>query len=423
MKFNKIKFTIAIILTIIFGLLAIPQFKVKLGENEYSYPNIDLSFLNSNSKLGNFQKGEGLYGSNIVSATVNFDETQTPDQKQIELETLLNTIQQRIDYSENSVIKLSGEVTNSEYKLNFEFPQYISNPIQYVKWLTSDGLVTFASDPQLSTLPVNLTDKDIDGEVSVTYLDIPNSQPYKTHFVFKIEESKVEDLKSALANQSQVFLMQIDDQPFGVITYERTTFTNIVRAIPVGQFANELDKENYLKIAKTYFLSEPLNYSLTVSDNVKQTNRQYALEGAQILAVTLILSALAITIHIYSKFGLKRTISYILSIASFSLLLIVLMKFLGVALSIYVLIGFIMIFFVAIMNIISLLKTTENNHILKTFRNLSVVLMITLAFSYKLNLIGVQLSNMVIVLFLGFFVLLIMNSFFFKQFLSINKHE
>ncbi|MFS8131078.1 MAG: hypothetical protein ACMG57_03800, partial [Candidatus Dojkabacteria bacterium] len=161
MNWKVFKFTIAVILLIIFTALALPQLNLTVGDKQIYYPNIDFSLIAQGSNTGNFLRGRGLYPSKEVASTLTFSNADITDSdKRNLLENYLQIVRNRINVSGLKDVEARSEISDSGFKIIINFPDYYQNPVKYTEWLTSQGSITMASlDSTGATNAIDLTDK------------------------------------------------------------------------------------------------------------------------------------------------------------------------------------------------------------------------------------------------------------------------
>ncbi len=425
MNWKVFKFTIAIILLIIFTALALPQFNFKIGDTQIYYPNIDFSLIDKASKTGNFVRGKGLYPSKEVGATLTFSSTDITDTDKINLlANYLQIVRNRINVAGLKDVEARSEISDLGYKIIINYPDYYPNPVKYTKWLTGKGTITFASiDSQGSTTAVDLTDKDISGNITINFISQIGS-----HLQFQFSSGKTNVLKQALtaSSSSQVgfFLMDLDSsEQFFIRQYEQNDATSLtVRAIPVDYSSDEsTDKSILLSIVRTYFLDKsPLKDSFTVDESVTVVPSTFSPDGTQFITVMSFVALLVLIVAAFIRFKLNGGIKYLLMITSFVAFTITFLKYSNAPLSIGTLIG--MLFSVGLAslifwNIVSEKDEDLNELNFKKYLNFSLVIIMLGVFLPALvkgipmfyDFIGVLLISGLVLLVMNLFILRTLN--------------
>ena len=378
----KIKLFFSGLFILVFGLLILPQFKLNINGSEFQYPNINLGIVNPKSTLGEPKKGSGIYSTNEYSAQVDFsaDSFLSIQEKKDIFQKLLNTIEKRVEYAYLYDIKTYGQITDGNFYIKFDIPQYYEDRESLVSILTANGRISFANDSQVSNNPVSLTDKDIKGLVNVGY-----DENYGTVLEFKFADSKATALSSAVANSQKYFLMTVDGVYWAVTDNVYTPM--VVKAIP---FTNALASGSivtYASIVRTYFLDKPLDHAIHLdSTKTAEIPRGYIQDSVGFLGIVFILSAIGLALFFYISHGLNKTIKFVLMLSSFIVFFVFLLKLQSAVLSINMLTGFTVIYVIAAIVIWGLLKSSsdEVEHNLYKFRDFSLGLFFVLLGVFKL---------------------------------------
>ncbi|MEP7103645.1 MAG: hypothetical protein ABI721_02985 [Candidatus Dojkabacteria bacterium] len=423
MNWKNFKFTIAIILLIVLTALALPQFKFSIGQTEISYPNVDFSLIESGSHTGNFLRGRGLFPTKEVSSTLNFTNSELSDaDKRNTLDNYLKVIRNRVLAAGLAGVEVRSEIVEGTYNLIINYPDYYSNPLKYTQWLTGKGVISFATFDQTGqTGFIDLTDKDIRGNISINFISQLGS-----HLQFQFDSSKASVLTSTLGTataQSQVgfFLMDIDQsEQFFVRQYETNDATSYtVRAIPVTYSADEsVDKNIMLSIFRTYFLdSKPLEDLFTTEQSVQIVPSTFTQDTTQFIAVMSLVSLVLLIILSFIKFKFEAGVKFILMIGSFVTLTIVILKYSNAVLSIGTLIGFLLTTGVATLMVWRIIsENDEDNNELRfqRFLNFSIALVVLTIFLSSVVKGLSMLYDLAGVILVSGLSLAIMNFFAFK---------
>lgn len=419
MSLLKFKYTIVILFAIILGILALPQFHFTIGDKEFRFPDVSLSLIDSNSKLGNFKKSVGLYPSKEVKASIDFGTTPfNSDEKSVILNQYIDIINQRIAYSGLTDLKARGETNNSDYSIIITYPDYYTDKVTFTKWLTAQGKISFLNENGDSLNPLDIYDYDIDVSIGIDYLEKVGN-----HLVFKIKADKTTTLANALGSSSNsAIVMGIDDSP-AYIVVAHSTLSGYVRAIANTTDAN---KNAYLYITRTYFLTDkPLEYKMNVASEEINVPSTYATDGGSILGIAFVLSAVALLIGAVSRYKFKGAVTFGLMLTSYISLIIVLLKLLSAPLSIATVFGFIIAYIIGVIVIWNILKLNPeesrsqfNKHLL-----FSGILLITTIAVYKLMPNLYIFNDLIGVLVIASLSLGLMVFFNFKELLKLQYSD
>ena len=433
MNWKIFKFTLVIILLVVFTALAIPQFNFTIADKQIYYPNIDFSLINNGSKTGNFVRGRGLYPSKEVSSTLAFtSQDLTETDKRNLLDNYLQLIRSRINFAGLKDVEARSEISDLGYKLVINYPDYYANPIKYTQWLTGKGTITFAAlDSTGQTTSVDLTDRDIQGQITINFISQLGS-----HLQFQFSTAKTNVLKQVLtaSSSSQVgfFLMDVDNgEQFFIRQFESNDATSLtVRAIPVNYSDGEsTDKSVMLAIIRTYFMDKSaLNDSFTTDQNVTIVPSRFSPDGTKFITIMSFVSLLLLILIAFIKLKLEGGIKFAIMIGSFVAITITFLKYSNASLSIGTLIGILastgLVSLIA-WNIISQKDEDLNELNYKRYLNLSFTLILLCIFlsaivkgvSMFYDFIGVMLISGLVLAFMSFFIFKTVN------YLSIKRRK
>ena len=365
---KRLKQIYIFVFIIVLGLLILPQFNLKIGENEFQYPNIDFSSVNSSATLGNFSRGYDLYDSKMYTATVNVDSTLTIEERERQLRDLVEVIRNRINYSNLHDIYVSGVIENDTYKLNLSFPDYIQESDIIAKYLVGKGEIFFENDPQVSQTGVALKDTDIVGQIKSIY-----DEQYGNVLSFKFANTALTNFYFALQNTNNYFLMRVDSTYFAVIQDPNYTNTQSLDlqtsaiAVPFAEVKLSPNVAMYTNIVRSYFLTSPLVVDVNLDPNFKTIKIDFVADKISYIAI-FIVEAVALLMLMYaSKKGMTKTIKFVLMLGSYMVLLTFLLKLLSATLSVNLLLGFILGLIIVIYAIEKLLSIEEDQQ--RTFLN------------------------------------------------------
>ncbi len=400
MKFINLRFFLILLFIFILGLLALPQFQLKIGDSIFTYPNIDFSLIESKSKLGNFQRSFGIYPSKEFSADVVLDASKSDADKQKEFENILDIINKRLAYASLYDLKVRGEFTSGKYSIKLTFPDYYTEADKLAKYILGKGEISFID--YVNQSPLNLKDYDIEGSINSAY----DERNLINVLEFKFKEDKTTDIVLATSNEQKVFIMVVDSASFAV--GRNDTIPNLVKAFPLVDITERKNIAIYLNIVKTYFASQPISSDITLTSTPKNIPGSYSAENLRFTSFMFFVSGVALLLASIFVFK-KNFIKFGLMLSSFVLLTVVFLKLQSAALSISTVIGFIFIYIVGSIIVWQLMKTEEdniNNELLK-FRDLMLLSVIVLLIVWKLNITIGSIADFVGTVLLGSFAMLI----------------
>lgn len=424
-KHGNLLTKIAIVAFLLLGYLALPQFSVKIGESTIDVTGLNLKLLFKDSNLGDFRRGEGIFSTVIKTVKVNVDLTGDTNSQ---FESFLKSVKERIDYSGLYQIGVEGKIVGDEYFVLLKFPEYYSE-VEYISnLLLAPGNISFSPDPRTEENstetepkePVSLKDYDIEGSINSDYLDQLNGVPIGNHLVFKFKDSALEEFNKSMLNNSGLIIMNIDSLPsYSIIRHDSQS--EYVRAIPNNFFADNNQKNIYLNITKTYFLSSaPLTLSTQPVEGTQIISPVYGRDGATFIAVSFIITAALLAIVILVKRNLAYAISFTLMAGTYIFLNVVILKLFGATLSIYTVTGFIAIYLLGVFNAVELLEKTDltTKEKLWQFRSIGLFILVLAAALFQLTNIS-WAYDILSVLLVGGFSLLVVNSLNFKALVKI----
>ncbi|MEO6728435.1 MAG: hypothetical protein ABIM99_00780 [Candidatus Dojkabacteria bacterium] len=433
MNLKVFKFTLVIILLVIFTALAIPQFNFTIGDKQIYYPNIDFSLIDKDSKTGNFVRGRGLYPSKEVRSTLEFSSIDliNSDKSNL-LANYLQVVRQRITVAGLKDVEARSEVSDLGYSLVINYPDYYSNPVSYTKLLTGKGKITFASfDSSGQTGALDLSDREIQGQVSINFISQLGS-----HIQFQFTSGKKAVLTQALtaSSSSQVgfFLMDVDNnEQFFIRQFEQNDATSLtVRAIPVNYSSGEsTDKSLTLAIVRSYFLNaSPFKDTFTTEDSVAIIPSSFSPDGTKFITIMSVVALLILMLAAFIRLKFEGGIKFTLMVSTFVAITVTFLKYSNAALSIGTVLG--MLFAVGLVSLLSWNLVSEkdedaNELNYKKYLNLSFVLILLSIFlstivkgvSMFYDFIGVILMSGLVLTFMSFFSFKVIN------YLSIKRRK
>jgi hypothetical protein len=382
MNKNKLVFLISIILVVILGLISLPTFDVKVNNRTYSYPGIDLGTFGVKSSIGNMKKGQGIFSSREVHSLINFPETSTlsEEKKGEYVKSFLDVIQERLNYTNLYDIKVRSEVKDGEYFIVLNFPDKYSDVKNLTSYLTNKGEITFSVPPTtneagefVAGADINLKDFNVTSKIEIDN-EVVNLSDGSTqilyYLTFKFDESVEADLTNAFSNDNQYILMTIDNNISYFVTrkisqqtgdYKDTTVNALLSSS--GQESDVFTKQSellLLNITKTYFLqSKALEYGVTVQEEIKTIAPEFSIEGASVVAITLVISALVLGVLLVNKLRFKRIIALGIFVSLTVFLSIFMLKIFAATISISLVLGFIFSYALIFYISYSLIKLEE----------------------------------------------------------------
>lgn len=331
-----LKVTVIVIFGIIMFALAIPEFKVKIGDTEFIYPGIGFSRIGIPVDYPSFTEGKDVFGSNEFKAEFNFGEAELrEDQKSSAVNRSLEIIRDRINFAGFSDIEVSSQKINEKYYLNLKIPNNYTDSEQYARWLIGRGVVSFENfqliGEEFSENPLLINDTDIKSifsELNVRYTtqardangnNVDQVQGLRAeHLVIQIDETKsaevaklVDFVSYATTVQSgQPYLTNIVFDGFITLNIFRDDFdNNTIRAFPQGSLTNVTARDQ-MKVVTSYFRSKPLDFELNLSDEnpAIPVAATYSPEGGTVVAIGFIIGFGLIAIDMIRRYGFRKSI-------------------------------------------------------------------------------------------------------------------
>lgn len=358
---KRLKTIYVFLFVIILGLLILPQFKLKVGDTELSYPNIDFSLISSSATLGNFSKGYGLYDSKIYAASIQFEEGVSDQVKEDTQRALLAIIKNRAEYSNLSEVNIYGSVNNGEYFVNLQFPEHISESDKIAQYLVASGNISFLNDPQVSTSTIALTDKDIVGPIKSIF-----NEQYGNVLQFKFSPESSTNLYFALQNEQGYFLMNVDSSFFAIVQDPNFTqsqsadLQNSVIAVPFADLKLSPNVAVYTNIVRTYFLTPALTQTLNLNTNPTIVKRDFVADRLSYIALLILLALIAIVFIYFIRKGKNKGFQFALMLSSYLVLTIFLLKLQSAVLSVSFILGFVLSVVLVVYLISKLLSLEED---------------------------------------------------------------
>jgi len=392
---NTLKALAALFLLVLFVLLALPEISFNAFDQSIRFSPADDLFKPQKISISDFKKGEGLYSSQTVSAEFPANTTEEAVNKTFDL------VKNRINIAQLGDIKITLDLKESRYYLNFEYPNYYIDPTQYTTWLTANGdiyFITSGENPQI----LDLNDYDIDGEIKSDY-----STLNEDHLSFYFNESKAAILTSVLDTGNQFFTMNVDgNSTFYILNFDQYTDTNLnrVRAISTLGFAGSEGRtvKDYTNIVRSYFSSGKIEQSLTVLEGVgevlpaaKPTSLRYIALGSIFISIVPL-----IVLSIIKRTDKSLILKNVIWISITAVFFVGLLKFAGAILDI----NLVLTYFGVIL--ISQLLIINWNSILLP-RRIVLALILVSAFITKLYFLNFALGSIGAIMVIGLISLLI----------------
>lgn len=358
---KRLKTIYVFLFVIILGLLILPQFKLKVGDTELSYPNIDFSLVSSSATLGNFSKGYGLYDSKVYAASIQFEDGVSDQLKEDTQRALLAIIKNRAEYSNLSEVNIYGSVNNGEYFVNLQFPEHISESDKIAQYLVASGNISFLNDPQVSTSTVALSDKDILGPIKSIF-----NEQYGNVLQFKFSPESSTNLYFALQNEQGYFLMNVDSSFFAIVQDPNFTqsqsadLQNSVIAVPFADLKLSPNVAVYTNIVRTYFLTPALTQTLNLNTNPTIVKRDFVADRLSYIALLTLLALIAIVFIYFIRKGKNKGFQFALMLSSYLVLTIFLLKLQSAVLSVSFILGFVLSVVLVVYLISKLLSLEED---------------------------------------------------------------
>lgn len=342
-----LKVTLIIIFAITMFALAIPEFKVKIGDNEFIYPSIGFSRIGIPVDYPSFTQGKGIFGSKEFKAEFNFSSTELrEDQKSSAVSRTLEIIRDRINFSGFADIEVTSQKINSNYYLNLKIPNNYVDAEQYARWLTGRGIVSFENlqliGEEFSENPILINDTDIVNvfsELNVRYTtqvrdangnNVSQIQGIRAdHLVFRIDKSKSAEITKLSDFVNYATTVQSGKPYLSNIVFDGSISLNIfkddfddsiIRAFPQGRLTSVTARDQ-MKVIKSYFRSSPLNVELNISDEKPSTSIPpiYNPEGGTVVAIGFMIGFVVIAVDLARRFGLRKS-SIILGVWTYTIL-------------------------------------------------------------------------------------------------------
>lgn len=322
-------------------MLALPEFKVKIGDVEFTYPSVGFARIGLPVDYPSFRQGKEIYSSYAFSAKVNFGENEIPeDQKLDSVATMLDTVRKRISSANLSDIESYSEKINNEYFIVVKVPQNYSDPEQYARWISGKGVVVFENfqliGEEFSENPILINDTDIQGiysELNVRYSregTDANGNPSTQiegvraeHLAIRIDPRKISELVklptfveyASTVNSGQPYLTNIVFDGFVSFNVFRDEFdANIIRAFPQGSLTNASARDQ-MNVAISYFKSNPLEFELTIDDASPASLivASYNPEGGTFIAISTIISFAIVALYLLRIVGVRKMVLIMLA--------------------------------------------------------------------------------------------------------------
>lgn len=397
---------------VILGVLVIPQFSLKIGENTFTYPNIDFTFINPNATLGNFTRGYGIYDSIIYSSLVNLDPALTDDQKEEALKSVVSVVKLRVATSNLRDVEVFGSSDQEGYKINLRFPQHIQESDKIASFLVAQGVINFEADPQVSQSPISLSDQDIVGEIRSIF-----DEQYGSVLAFKFSEDSQIRFLQALENPNNYFLMRVDTSFFAVLrdpNYTRTQSLDLATsaiAIPFADIKLSPNVALYTNIVRSYFLTPPLNEPLVISPISKLEARDYVADRVAYVGLLIVFAIFATWAMFSIRNGKDKAYKLGLILLSYLLLTTFILKLQSAPISIGLILGFVISYLLTFFIFSRIIQGSEESQskrlkeVLPLFLFLTFVGFILFTFvsgaTFLTDLLGVLMASSLSAIFVG----------------------
>ncbi|MDQ7021597.1 MAG: hypothetical protein Q9M91_07320 [Candidatus Dojkabacteria bacterium] len=303
MNFKYLKLTFVFVSIVIFTLLALPEFNIKVNGTEIDYKAVDFGTVGIDAKFSSFEKSSDLFPSTRIRVEANFDTEMSQEEKENALEKMMQVYIDRIDYKARfddiKIQTLSSEEFNG---FVFVVPERYEFPEETVEWITGKGEINFTG----SILNASLDDSEItnsyfDDEIGVEVSQ--NAYDYARFPTLVYEFKDKEDDIATIANGGYAGIdLTVDGRDFEFVAHETKDNAIRIQAIFDGeesQITNELYID-YLKIVESYLEDDVLEYSVNII-NVSSEAPLYNPEGASFIGITFILGLVVVAFAILIK--------------------------------------------------------------------------------------------------------------------------
>lgn len=406
LTFKGFKITLIIIFGIVMVALALPEFKVKFGDSEFTYPGIGFSRIGIPVDYPSFTEGKDIFGAYEFRAEFNFGDVELrEDQKSSAVSRTLEIIRNRVNFSGFSDMEVTSQKINDKYYLSLKIPNNYSDAEQYARWLIGRGVVSFENfqiiGEEFSENPILINDSDIASMspgLNVRYTtqardangnNVDQVQGIRAeHLVFRINESKIAEIAkladfvnyATTVQSGQPYLTNIVFDGFISLNIFKDDFDDsIIRAFPQGSLTN-ITARDQMKVVTSYFRSKPLDFELNLSDENPATSiaASYNPEGGTLVAIGFMISFGLIAVDLTRRFGSRKS-SIILGVWTYTMLTIVnIAKLLVLPINLGTILGFGILGLVLILLITKLFDGNAENF--KNLRSALLNIMIIMLF-------------------------------------------
>ena len=392
-----------------FGLLSLPNISFQIGEQNISFPKLDLSAIFAGSEVGNFRRGRDLFPTQTVKSTINFGNDEISEETKTNyFKNTLQRVSERAVLVGLTDVDIQGEISNGIYSITFNYPQSYKSVVEITGKLTKKGEIGFVDTTQQ---PVDLLDSDINTNVELTY-----NNTIKSHIKFSFTPERSDVLQKALSQK--YFYMTIDGVPeYQVFQYEQNdALANVVRGLPIAVETENLSlRELYINITRTYFNEPaPMTYGINVDQNTIANPPIFENLSPRFLAVLSAIAFISITIFSFIKFKFKKGIAFSLMLMSSLVFTVTLLKYFLAPISLSFLVSYFVFSGISILFIWQFLLSESSREVRKISKimiNLGYLLIIACIAILRLipnlgriyDALGVLLVFGISFLVLGFF--------------------
>ncbi len=414
MRISRILFGMGIVVLVLLALFAIPKFNFSIGDRQLTWPGLELKDLGLNTKLGTFNQGKDLYPGFGLKITPQLSADPQADNNKL-LNSDLAIVRQRMDFAGLYDVDLFSQSINGSPELSLHFPQYYGQTVaeSLANLLVAPGQISFvehdsSGDPKAS--PTTFSGAMI-AQLIQGYIEKPSELAASDIQSMGIESRvnlggvvirmKVNDdasakLRIALdrvkneTNSTKPIIMIVDQQPrFALVDL---SLNNEVLAAPI----NDIYLPEQLNVVTAYppiYLSLLLAYDDPITNEIPAT---YAPEGHAFLAWMFVAIGAFTLIWLMRTYAQPKLIIYSLNLAAFVLVSVDVLKIATVAISTGMLIGFLIMYLIAVVSLHTLLTNSEADF--KTSRlqqrDIAAFIFLVSALLYMSNIIYGEFQNL-----------------------------
>ena len=374
MKFSRALFAIILIIIVLMGALALPEFTVNVGGKEIKWPALDFRLIDSSSPWGNYRKGSGLYSSIQYQLVAIFAADQESNKDNLFAEDI-KLIRRRMEAAGLYDVELSTVKQGDVRQLLITFPRYYEaiNTERISLSLVQPGAITFVENDSSvtdTTKQDQVLSQFFSGYVSKvsSLLNISSiaSVTIETRTALGGDVWRVKFTDAAANNLSQAvaaagygsqspkpIVINVDGSP-------------VLMLVSIGQSQDMLARPfsssitgTELKVISSYLLGDVglrLQYGYQGSAQVESV---YGSEGKSVTGIAYVLSAVVLALLVWRRLGTRRMIAFVVALSSYVLLGVILSKLMAVTLSIGYVAGFTAMYALGALVIWDLLRTAE----------------------------------------------------------------